>query len=312
VRPLKLTSLLSAGLGLVAVSHPAYAQNNNDDEIVVTGLRQAYQGDFAPLETPQSNQVIDEDLLRNVGAINLNDALDLSASVARQNNFGGLWNSFSIRGFSGDINLPSGFLVNGFNAGRGFGGPRDLVGVESVEILKGPRSALFGRGEPGGTVNLVTKRPDFETGGYLQGTIGSWNQYRFEGDAQTFKEGHGGAAGFRLTGFYEDAESFRNDVETEKFGVYPSVTLALGDTTFIRLKSVTTSAKIGASSAVLATAKRRWKAMRSNRNSVHAKPISEMDRPSRVSSVRVILSRITLCCAESYRASLIRAGCATA
>jgi len=135
VRPLKLTSLLSAGLGLVAVSHPAYAQNNNDDEIVVTGLRQAYQGDFAPLETPQSNQVIDEDLLRNVGAINLNDALDLSASVARQNNFGGLWNSFSIRGFSGDINLPSGFLVNGFNAGRGFGGPRDLVGVESVEIL---------------------------------------------------------------------------------------------------------------------------------------------------------------------------------
>jgi len=134
VRPLKLTSLLFAGLGLVAVSHPAYAQNNNDDEIVVTGLRQAYQGDFAPLETPQANQLIDEDLLRNVGAINLNDALDLSASVARQNNFGGLWNSFSIRGFSGDINLPSGFLVNGFNAGRGFGGPRDLVGVESVEI----------------------------------------------------------------------------------------------------------------------------------------------------------------------------------
>ena len=111
MRPLKLTSLLFAGLGLVAVSHPAYAQNNNDDEVVATGLRQAYQGDFAPLETPQTNQLIDEDLLRNVGAINLNDALDLSASVARQNNFGGLWNSFSIRGFSGDINLPSGFLV---------------------------------------------------------------------------------------------------------------------------------------------------------------------------------------------------------
>ena len=231
MRPLKLSSLLIAGLGLVAVSHPAYAQNNNDDELIVTGLRQAYQGDFAPLETPQANQLIDEDLLRNVGAINLNDALDLSASVARQNNFGGLWNSFSIRGFSGDINLPSGFLVNGFNAGRGFGGPRDLVGVESVEILKGPRSALFGRGEPGGTVNLVTKRPDFETGGYLQGTIGSWNQYRFEGDAQTYADGDGGAVGFRLTGFYEDAESFRNDVETEKFGFYPSITLALGDTT---------------------------------------------------------------------------------
>ena len=74
-----------------------------------------------------------------VGALNLNDALDLSASVARQNNFGGLWNAFAIRGFYGDLNLPSGFLVNGFNAGRGFGGPRDLIGIESVEVLKGPR-----------------------------------------------------------------------------------------------------------------------------------------------------------------------------
>ena len=64
--------------------------------------------------------------------------------------------------FSGDINLPSGFLVNGFNAGRGFGGPRDIVGIESVEVLKGPRGALFGRGEPGGTINLTTKRPEFE------------------------------------------------------------------------------------------------------------------------------------------------------
>ena len=72
-----------------------------------------------------------------------------------------------------------------FNAGRGFGGPRDMVGVESVEILKGPRAALFGRGEPGGTVNLVTKRPQFENGGYVRGTIGDFNQLRFEGDYQT-------------------------------------------------------------------------------------------------------------------------------
>ena len=228
MRPVKPALLLCAALPLASLGVPAFAQDP-DDEIVVTGLRQAYLGDFAPLETPQIDQRIGLDLLEDVGAINLNDALDLSASVARQNNFGGLWNSFSIRGFSGDINLPSGFLVNGFNAGRGFGGPRDLVGIESVDILKGPRAALFGRGEPGGTVNLVTKRPEFETGGYLQGTVGSWEQYRVEGDAQTFTEGSGGAAGFRLTGFFEDAESFREGVETEKFGLYPSVMLELGN-----------------------------------------------------------------------------------
>ncbi len=230
MRPFNKTSLLLAGFGLLAVSHPAYAQDA-EDEVITTGLRQAYQGDFAPLEIPQANQTLDNELLTDIGALDLNDALDLSASVSRQNNFGGLWNSFAVRGFSGDINLPSGFLVNGFNAGRGFGGPRDLVGVEAVEILKGPRSALFGRGEPGGTINLITKRPEFETGGYVQGTIGSWNQYRLEADAQTVLADD--TLGVRLVGFYEDSESFREGVETEKLGFYPSITYAPNDATTI-------------------------------------------------------------------------------
>ncbi|MGB3455607.1 MAG: TonB-dependent siderophore receptor [Litorimonas sp.] len=219
MRPVKSAFLLSAALPLAWLSAPAYAQTT-DDEVVVTGLRQAYLGDFEPLEIPQINQSIGLELLEDAGAFDLNDALDLSASVARQNSFGGLWNSFSIRGFSGDINLPSNFLVNGFNAGRGFAGPRDLSGIEAVEVLKGPRSALFGRGEPGGTINLVTKRPQFETGGYVQGTVGSWDEYRAEADFQTLL-GESGA--IRLVGFFEDAESFREARETQAFGFFPSV-----------------------------------------------------------------------------------------
>jgi len=229
MRPFKYSCMATTAISLALLSTIAHAQTqSNTDEIVTTGVRQAYQGNFTPLEIPQSNQTIDNETLAIAGALNLDQALDLSSSVARQNNFGGLWNSFSIRGFSGDINLPSGFLVNGFNAGRGFGGPRDLVGVESVEILKGPRSALFGRGEPGGTINLVTKRPTFETGGFVKGTVGSWNQFRVEGDAQTAL-GDNESVGVRLVGFYEDAESFREGVETKKLGFYPSVTLNLSD-----------------------------------------------------------------------------------
>ncbi|MFK8052452.1 MAG: TonB-dependent siderophore receptor [Woeseiaceae bacterium] len=217
-----------AMLNPTAVAQDAEAESI--DEIFVVGDRRAYQGNFDALENPSAVQSIDLELLRDVGALNLNDALDLSASVARQNNFGGLWNSFSIRGFSGDINLPSGFLVNGFNAGRGFGGPRDIVGIESVEVLKGPRSALFGRGEPGGTVNLTTKRPRFETGGDVRLTLGSWSQMRVEGDVQsTF--GENDQFGVRAVGFYEDAESFRDTVETNRLGFYPSVTWKLSQQT---------------------------------------------------------------------------------
>ena len=129
--------LLSAALAVpytstvVAESGAAQASDEVLEEIFVVGKRRAYQGNFDQLETPAADQLIDEALLREAGSISLDDALDLSASVARQNNFGGLWNSFSVRGFSGDINLPSGFLVNGFNAGRGFAGPRDMVGIDA-------------------------------------------------------------------------------------------------------------------------------------------------------------------------------------
>ncbi|MCH9650310.1 MAG: TonB-dependent siderophore receptor [Deltaproteobacteria bacterium] len=229
-------ALLTASTLEIAIA-PALAQEVEEDEtetvedvINVVGDRKAYRGNFEEIEIPAADQFIDEELLVEVGALNLNDALDLSASVARQNNFGGLWNAFSVRGFAGDINLPSGFLVNGFNAGRGFGGPRDLVGIESVEVLKGPRSALYGRGEPGGTVNLVTKRPRFTKGGFIKGTVGSWNQYRLEGDYQAVL-GADKDLGVRVVWFYEDAESFRETVETNRFGFFPSASWSLTDNT---------------------------------------------------------------------------------
>lgn len=225
-------SLLLSALPAVADEAEQGADDNLLEEVFVLGKRRAYQGNFSDVETPAANQLLSEELLSDAGVISLDDALDLSASVARQNNFGGLWNSFSVRGFSGDINLPSGFLVNGFNAGRGFAGPRDMVGIESVEVLKGPRSALFGRGEPGGTVNLITKRPQFETSGTVRATLGRWDQRRLEGDYQT-TAGANDNVGLRLVGFFEDAESFRDTVETERLGLYPSLSWEVSDVTSI-------------------------------------------------------------------------------
>jgi iron complex outermembrane receptor protein len=190
------------------------------EAVTVTGTRQAYRGDFRRLETPQAEQTMDAEALRASGASDLTQALDLSASVARQNNFGGLWNAFALRGFVGDENLPSNYLVNGFNAGRGFGGPRDLSGIESIDVLKGPRAALFGRGEPGGTVNLVTKRPTFKTAGEFRVSAGGFETYRADVDWTTPLSD---AIAVRLVGFAEDAGSFRDTVATRKYGMSPSL-----------------------------------------------------------------------------------------
>ena len=207
-----------SGICLALITNSVHAQSEIE-EIVVKEIRKAYQGEFTALETPQSELTIDAEILRDAGVLDLNQALDLSASVARQNNFGGLWNSFALRGFVGDENLPSNFLVNGFNAGRGFGGPRDLSGIESVEVLKGPRAALFGRGEPGGTINLVTKRPTFEKEGGLRLMAGSFDTYRADFD---WTSPLADSLAVRIAGFYEDAGSFRDTVDTTKQGASPS------------------------------------------------------------------------------------------
>lgn len=228
-------ALSGAALPLLVLASPGLAESLEEgasddlgDQITVSATRPAYRGDFEVLEIPQAEQVIGQQQLRDVNALDLVSALDLSASVARQNNFGGLWNSFAIRGFVGDENLPSNFLVNGFNAGRGFAGPRDISGIEAVEVLKGPRAALFGRGEPGGTINLVTKRPRFTTAGEVRLLAGSFDTWRGDLDLQTTL---GDAVGVRFVGFYEDAGSFRDTIATERFGFTPSVAVRFTEAT---------------------------------------------------------------------------------
>lgn len=220
--------------GWVSPSQAQTAATTNDgttpEEIVVTGQRQHYRGDVPIEDLPQAVQVLTADMLQEVGAVRLNDALDLAAGVARQNTYGGVWDSFAIRGFAGDLNVPSGYLVNGFNSGRGFGGIRDTSSIERIEVLKGPGSALFGRGEPGGTVAITTKKPQFETEGSVSLAGGSYDFRRAEGD---FTTPLGDSIAIRINGAAEDADSFRDTLHSKRYFASPSILARLGDDTSI-------------------------------------------------------------------------------
>lgn len=223
---------LAASAACVALTVPmAAAQTTGGEElaeIIVVGQRQAYRGDVALKDTPQAIQVLDGALLDAVGITELEGALEMASGVAKQNNFGGLWDSFAIRGFAGDPNFPSGFLVNGFNGGRGYGGPRDASNIDRIEVLKGPNSALFGRGEPGGTVNIITKKPKFDTEGSVSVSAGSYDTYRIEGDITgpiTDK------IAVRINGAAEDAGSFRDTLKSKKYTASPSILMQLTEDT---------------------------------------------------------------------------------
>jgi iron complex outermembrane recepter protein len=226
----RLTAILLAST-IIGATAPAFAEEGADGEITVTGIRQAYRGDFNEKEIPQAVSVINSETLEDNSIFRLTDALDLNASVSRQNNFGGLWDAFAVRGFAGDENLPSGYLVNGFNGGRGFGGARDVAGVERIEVLKGPAAALYGRGEPGGTVNIITKRAEFDgLKVNASGLYGSFDRVRFDADANI---PIGESIAVRLIGFSEKADSFRTTVDSKRYGLLPSIAFKLGEGTVL-------------------------------------------------------------------------------
>lgn len=221
----------------VALSFPAAAAEpaedaaveDGRDDVTVHGVRQPYRGNFTLREIPQAIATIDAGTIEENNILRLTDALDLNASVARQNTLGGLWDSFAVRGFAGDENLPSGYLVNGFNAGRGFSGQRDVAGVERVEVLKGPAAAVLGRGEPGGSINLVTKQAELgRSFGSAALQYRGFGTVRAEGDANVALTGNLTA---RLIGYAESGGTFRDHVDQKRWGFLPSIGIGIGERT---------------------------------------------------------------------------------
>ena len=212
------------------------AQNNtthtsgspeNIEHIEVKRLWQPYRGNVPLVETPQAVDRINADALEVEGITRFMEALELSPSIVRQNNSGGMFDSFAIRGFSGDENNPTGYLVNGFNS-RGYNGNRSTANVETIEVMKGPGSALYGQGEPGGTINIITKKPQFDRQGYLQGTFGNFNKKQFEFD---YTDGLNDEMAYRLNGSHEDSDTYRDHVFIESFHFNPSFLWNISDNT---------------------------------------------------------------------------------
>lgn len=171
-------------------------------------------------------RVIDEKALERLGADRLDDVIDLAGGVARQNDFGGLWDKYSIRGFAGDENTGPDMLINRFGSNLGFSAPVDTATVDRFEFLKGAAAALSGRGEPGGSLNIVTKAPKAEAHGTGSVSYGRWNALRVTGDV-------GGpvtaSLAVRLIGVVEDRESFRDTASFNRELLAPSISFTPSD-----------------------------------------------------------------------------------
>ena len=222
-------SLVALSVSAAAQSDESSLQGAHDEleHIEVKRHFQPYRGNVPLIDTPQAIDRITADTLANEGITRFIDALDFAPTIVRQNNSGGMFDSFAIRGFSGDENNPSGYLINGFNV-RGYSGNRSTVNVQTIEVMKGPGSALYGQGEPGGTINVITKKPQFEEQGYIQGTVGNFDKKQVEFD---YTNGINSDMAYRVNGSYEDSDTYRDNVFFKNLNLNPSFIWNISDHT---------------------------------------------------------------------------------
>lgn len=175
----------------------------------------ATKTDTPIMETPVSIQVVPQQVLKDQQAYRIQDAVKNVSGVQQRFSTGG-HDRFVVRGFDLDeVVYRNGIRLRGLNF--------DLANVQQVEVLKGPASVLYGRTEPGGIINAVTKRPRTESYYSLEQRFGSYDYYRTQLDATGPITKDGSLLyGFDLS--YMNSDSFRDFNTQERIFVAPALT----------------------------------------------------------------------------------------
>ncbi len=176
--------------------------------------------DFPLMGTPVTVQVIPHQVLKDQQTVNLIDALVNVSGVAPTNDGYNSSDSFSIRGYDAKSLLYQDGIRLDEYADGGFS--QDMANVEQVEIVKGPASVLYGQGEPGGLVNVTTKKPQPDRFGQIEQQFGGHSFFRTIADLNLpFDSTH---VMTRLVFDGRNAGSFRNFIHTNEARFFPSVT----------------------------------------------------------------------------------------
>ncbi len=185
-------------------------------------------------EIPQSVSVVTRQQLDDQNLNSLSDAMrNVTGITVETLASGGNISGFISRGYTLDS-----IQVDGMRSPAGAGNLSagfDLAIYDRIEVLRGPSGLYQGTGEPGGSVNLVRKRPLQEFAFGAQASAGSWDYYRAVADLSTPFDSQGKVRG-RFIAAYEDRGSFVDRVNSTRPTLYgiveadltPHTTLAAG------------------------------------------------------------------------------------
>ena len=169
------------------------------------------------LDIPQVVNTVSDKVLEDQHATSLDEALYNVANVVQTNTLGGTQDAFTRRGFG--ANRDGSIMTNGLRTVL----PRSFNAATSrVEVLKGPASTLYGILDPGGLINVVTKRPERAFSGDISATSSSFGGGTGQLDVTGPIEGT--QLAYRLVGEYQNEDYWRNFGKERSTFIAPSLT----------------------------------------------------------------------------------------
>ncbi|SMO87079.1 TonB-dependent siderophore receptor [Paracoccus laeviglucosivorans] len=159
-------------------------------------------------DIPQSVNVVGREELDERQVTTLTAALEAVPNIANHGTSANRSETFILRGFE-----TRGYALDGMMLNASSDRPElmmDMAGIERVEVLKGPASVLYGMGDPGGVINMVSRRPDATPGGQVKLGYGSFGFKRVEATATGALNASGTLTG-RITAAAQDEEGWVKD-----------------------------------------------------------------------------------------------------
>jgi len=181
-------------------------------------------------ELPQAVATVTKELIDDRLAFQLPDAVKTVSGVAAT----GLYNHYNIRGIT---QADDGQILNGMRTRQYYFLQPITSHLERVEVIKGPSSVTFSSADPGGTVNMVTKKPLAEKRNAVSLTTGSFGTLRatadFTGplnDSETLL--------YRFNAAFQEADSFRDVVNNNAILISPSLSFVPNENTSLNVEMI--------------------------------------------------------------------------
>ncbi len=197
--------------------------------VMSSGL--ATKSDMSLMETPAPVVIIDRELIESQGVDSLQDLVRNVSGLTQAGNNYGIGDNLVIRGL--DANYTYDGMYGGAGLGNTFNPTRSLTNVESVEVLKGPATGLYGIGSAGGVINLIEKKPEFEEKHKVSAELGQWDSYSLSFDSTNAITDD---LAYRVMAKTASSDGFR-DLKEDRDEIYTSLKYVLNDRQNIMLSA---------------------------------------------------------------------------